>query len=95
LEGVGSNSYPLLATLGGTLSDVLNETRINLTIDREIGAKLDKHVPWGMKAAVVRTLIGLAVDFLDRHGPAGLGFILAGEMELRLKDKGVLDVKAG
>lgn len=71
--------------MGGTLSDALNETRINLTIDRETGAKLDRHVPWGMKAALVRALITLAVDLLDKYGPAGLGLILAGETELRIK----------
>lgn len=69
------------------MSDNPNEVRLNLTIDKELHDRLDKHAPWGMKAAVVRALVKTAVDMLDRHGPAGLGLILAGEIELRLKEK--------
>jgi hypothetical protein len=71
--------------MGDTLSDNPNDVRLNFTIDRELHDRLERYMPWGLKAAFTRALLSTAADLLDKHGPAGLGLILAEEVELRLK----------
>jgi hypothetical protein len=70
------------------VQDRPDQTRINFPVDRELNRRIDAHVPWGMKASLMRVLIEMAADALDRHGEAVLGLLLVKKMELRIK-KGV------
>lgn len=71
--------------MGGEMADDLDHVRWNFTVERELNNRIDALVPWGVKAAFTRRLLEMSAEFLDKYKAAGLGLILAGELEIRAK----------
>lgn len=55
-------------------------------LDRELSAKVDHFLPWGTKSEVLRRVIILLKDALEKDGPLVIGALLAGELEFRIKE---------
>ena len=64
-----------------------DQVRVNFHVDRTLNQRIEVKVPWGMKAHLMRAIMVMVADALDKHGDVVLGAILAGNMELKLKKK--------
>ena len=62
-----------------------HEARINFTVDKELATELDGYLEWGMKSIVGRHLIEMVVEFLRHNGSPGLGLLIGGHLEIRIK----------
>lgn len=60
--------------------------RLNVDLDRDLHDRLNRCVPWGVKAVVIRSLVTLLVEAVERDGPLILGAVMAKDVSLTIKD---------
>lgn len=50
--------------------------RLNVEIDLELNAKLTKYIPHGFKSTIVRTMLEILVEDIEKHGNQVIGMVL-------------------
>lgn len=61
--------------------------RVSIAIDDDLFDRIDA-IPWGMKSSLIRSILEMIADGMDRSGSIFLGAVLNGEMVLRLRKEG-------
>lgn len=62
-----------------------DEYRLTVTLDREVNRRLDAKLPWGSKTQLLRKVVELIADFVDKHGIVAVALVLEDRIELRAK----------
>ena len=60
-----------------------DETRISFNIERPLYIEMIEVWQWGVRERVLIGLLRLGINATKRYGPAILGLIVSGEVELR------------
>jgi hypothetical protein len=60
--------------------------RLNFDVSPEL-AQRTKGIPWGIRSAVFRRLVGFLMDAVDKHGYAIYGAIIDEDFALVQKEK--------
>lgn len=60
-----------------------DKVRIHLDIDRELHARAQKAIPWGMRRLILETILERVVAGIEKEGQIMLGAIVSGEYEMR------------
>ena len=61
--------------------------RVSFDIDDELAERVDKQIPHGVKAAVLRDLLDMLVTTVENNGKMILGAILDGDIVYTYKKK--------
>ena len=61
------------------MGDLVN---VSFDVDRAFHARLSKAIPWGIKGELMRRLLSMVVEVVEKHGEAAIGVLLSGEFEI-------------
>lgn len=50
--------------------------RLNVEIDKDLDEKLTKYIDKGLKSTIVRTMLEILVEDIEKHGKQILGLVL-------------------
>jgi hypothetical protein len=62
--------------------------RIGVWIDPEVNRRFDAIVPHGMKSEVIRALMEVVTDALEKHGEPLVGYVLARKISIGIPREG-------
>lgn len=69
------------------MTDLPQTRRTTLELPSKLAAQLDTYIDWGMRKAVFTRLSEALIDLIERDGKIQIYLLLAGRMELRLKER--------
>ncbi len=69
-------------------SDKKRTQRIGVWVDRDMNKRFDAIVPHGMKSEVIRALMEVITEALEKHGEPLIGFVLTRKIEINILRKG-------
>lgn len=67
----------------------MEKSRLNIEIDAQLHDRVRNALPWGLRAATLRTIIEMLVILIERHGLGVVELLLDGQ--LTLCSKGDID----
>ena len=67
------------------MTDEKASRRISIDVPTELYLKLQSHVDHGMRSLIYQRTTEMLVDLFERHGKVAVGYLAAGQFEVRLK----------
>jgi len=61
--------------------------RISFDLDRDLHRRLNKIMPWGIKAHIMRQLTTMFIDGAEKGGDIFIAAVLSGSLEFTVPDR--------